>query len=115
MCEHRGDVTQQIVLQSFYCAFRIAHHRLDVAIRGRAESPSNVWCWGIIFDRTATDRELRWLPVSDEITWEYRRSQAGREITSDHVVDALAELFAIRGALNHICSDIGPEFTANEL
>jgi hypothetical protein len=40
--------------------------------------------------------------------------KADRGIRSDDVVDALAEMFAMRSAPKHIRSDNGPAFTANE-
>ena len=93
--------------------------RLGVSANGchrrRAESPNDVWCWDFIFDRTSSGSQLKWLSVIDEFTRECLTLKADRGITSDDVVDALAELFAIRGVPNHIRSDNGPEFTANEL
>jgi len=93
--------------------------RLGVSANGchrrRAESPNDVWCWDFIFDRTSSGSQLKWLSVIDEFTRECLTLKADRGITSDDVVDALAELFAIRGVPKHIRSDNGPEFTANEL
>lgn len=93
--------------------------RLGVSANGchrrRAESPNDVWCWDFIFDRTSSGSQLKWLSVIDEFTRECLTLKADRGITSDDVVDALAELFAMRGVPKHIRSDNGPEFTANEL
>ena len=93
--------------------------RLGVSANGchrrRAESPNDVWCWDFIFDRTSSGSQLKWLSVIDEFTRECLTLKADRGITSNDVVDALAELFAMRGVPNHIRSDNGPEFTANEL
>jgi putative transposase len=93
--------------------------RLGVSVNGcnqrRAESPNDVWCWDFIFDRTSSGSQLKWLSVIDEFTRECLTLKADRGITSDDIVDANAELFAIRGVPNHIRSDNGPEFTANEL
>jgi transposase InsO family protein len=83
--------------------------------RRRAEGPNDVWCWDFIFDRTSSGSQIKWLSMIDEFTRECLVLKADRGITSDDVVDALAELFAIRGVPNHIRSDNGPEFTANEL
>ena len=93
--------------------------RLGVSANGcdrrRAESPNDVWCWDFIFDRTSSGSQFKWLSVIDEFTRECLVLKADRGITSDDVVDALAELFAMRGVPKHIRSDNGPEFTANEL
>ena len=39
----------------------------------------------------------------------------GHSITSEDVIDTLAELFAIRGVPRHIRSDNGPEFIATAI
>ena len=83
--------------------------------RRRAESPNDVWCWVFIFDRTSSGSQLKWLSVIDEFTRECLTLKADRGITSDDVADALAELIAMRGVPEHIRSDNGPEFIANEL
>ena len=75
--------------------------RLGVSANGchrrRAESPNDVWCWDFIFDRTSSGSQLKWLSVIDEFTRECLTLKADRGITSNDVVDALAELFAMRG------------------
>ena len=79
----------------------------------RAEHPNDVWCWDFIFDRTTNGSMLKWLSIIDEYTRECLTLKVDRSITSEDVIDTLAELFAIRGAPCCIRSDNGPEFVAN--
>ena len=81
-------------------------------IRRRSEGMNDVWCWDFIFDRTSNGTALKWLSIVDEYTRESLCLKVGRGVTSEDVLDTLAELFAIRGVPNHIRSDNGPEFTA---
>ena len=74
-----------------------------------------MWCWDFVFDRTASGSPLKWLSIIDEYTRECLALRVDRGVTSEDVIDTLAELFAIRGAPNHIRSDSGPEFIADAL
>ncbi len=51
----------------------------------------------------------------DEYTRECLALKVDRNITSEDVIDTLAELFAMRGVPKCLRSDNGPEMTANEL
>ena len=55
---------------------------------------------------------LKWLSIVDEHTRECLALKVARSITSEDVIDTLAELFAMRGVPKHIRSDNGPEFIA---
>ena len=55
---------------------------------------------------------MKWLSIVDEYTRECLALEADRSITSEDVIDTLAELFAMRGVPNHIHSDNGPEFVS---
>ena len=68
-----------------------------------------------MFDRTASGSQLKWLSVVDEYTRECLALKVDRGITSQDVIDTLAELFAMRGVPRHIRSDNGPEFIAQAL
>lgn len=81
----------------------------------RAEHPHHVWCWDFIFDRTASGSLLKWLGIVDEYTRECLALKVDRNITSEDVIDTLAELFAMRGVPARIRSDNGPELTAEAL
>ncbi|TWT85902.1 IS2 transposase TnpB [Posidoniimonas polymericola] len=59
--------------------------------------------------------QLKWLSIVDEHTRECLTLKCDRSITSEDVIDTLAELFAMRGVPAHIRSDNGPEFTANAI
>ena len=65
-----------------------------------------------MFDRTVSGSPLKWLSIVDEHTRECLALKVDRSITSEDVIDTLAELFAIRGVPRAIRSDNGPEFVA---
>lgn len=83
--------------------------------RRRAEQPDHVWCWDFVFDRTESGTALKWLSIVDELTRECLALKVARSITSEDVIDTLAELFALRGVPQHIRSDNGPEFIARAI
>ena len=84
-------------------------------VRRRAEHKDHVWCWDFVFDRTTSGSQLKWLSIVDEYTRESLALKVDRSITSEDVIDTLAELFAMRGVPKCIRSDNGPELTAHEL
>lgn len=81
----------------------------------RAEHADHVWCWDFAFDRTENGTTLKWLSIIDEFTRECLALKVARSITSEDVLDTLAELFAMRGVPGAIRSDNGPEFIAQAL
>jgi putative transposase len=81
----------------------------------RAEHKDHVWTWDFIFDRTTSGSALKWLSIVDEFTRECLTLKVARGITSEDVIDALAELFAMRGVPQHVRSDNGPEFIAHAI
>ena len=83
--------------------------------RRRAEQPNDVWCWDFVFDRTENGSPLKWLSIVDEYTRECLTLKVDRSITSEDVIDTLAELFAMRGVPRCIRSDNGPEFVAKAI
>ena len=83
--------------------------------RRRAEGKDHVWCWDFVFDRTTSGSTLKWLSIVDEYTQECLALKVDRSITSEDVIDTLAELFAMRGVPRHIRSDNGPEFIARAI
>jgi putative transposase len=83
--------------------------------RRRAEHMNHVWTWDFVFDRTTSGSPLKWLSIVDEYTRECLALKVARGITSEEVIDTLAELFAIRGVPQHIRSDNGPEFIAQAI
>ena len=83
--------------------------------RRRAEHKDHVWTWDFIFDRTAKGTLLKWLSIVDEYTRECLALKVDRSITSEDVIDTLAELFAMRSVPRHLRSDNGPEFIAQAI
>ena len=62
--------------------------------------------------RTSDGRPLRILTILDEYTRECLSIVVERRIGSQDVLDELSNLFLLRGMLEYIRSDNGPEFTA---
>lgn len=83
--------------------------------RLRAERMNHVWCWDFIFDRTTSGQSLKWLSIVDEYTRRCITLDVSRNMTSEDVIDRLAELFTIYGVPEHIRSDNGPEFIAKAI
>ncbi len=83
--------------------------------RRRAEHQDHVWCWDFVFDHTTSGSTLKWLSIVDEYTRECLALKVDRSITSEDVIDTLAELFAMRRVPKHIRSDNGPEFIARAI
>ena len=81
----------------------------------RAEAPNHVWCWDFVFDRTTSGSPLKWFSLIDEYTRECLALKVDRSITSEDVLDTLAEQFAMRGVPKAIRSDNGPEFIAEKV
>jgi putative transposase len=83
--------------------------------RRRAEHKDHVWCWDFVFDHTTGGSTLKWLSIVDEYTRECLALKVDRSITSEDVIDTLAELFAMRGVPHHIRSDNGSEFISRAI
>jgi transposase InsO family protein len=81
-------------------------------IRLRAERPNHVWSYDFVEDRTHDGRKYRMLNVIDEFTHESLAIRIERWLRSTDVIDALCDLFILRGIPGHIRSDNGPEFIA---
>jgi putative transposase len=81
----------------------------------RAERKDQVWCWDFAFDRTRSGTTLKWLSIVDERTRECLALKVSRSITSEDVIDTLAELFAMRGVPECVRSDNGPEFVSQAI
>lgn len=95
---------------------RIRRRRLgsseNSVVRHRAEHVDHVWTYDFVSDQTTDGRRLKILTVEDEYTRECLALEVGRTFTGRDVVNALRELFLIRGTPGHIRSDNGPEFIA---
>ncbi len=81
-------------------------------IRLRPQRRDHVWSYDFVHDRTHNGRPLKILTVIDEYTRECLSLRVERRMTSEQVLETLAELFVYRGVPDNIRSDNGPEFTA---
>ncbi len=59
-----------------------------------------------------TERAFRMLCVIDEFTREAIAIRVARKLKATDVIEALCDLFVVRGVPAHIRSDNGPEFVA---
>jgi putative transposase len=71
---------------------------------------NQVWCWDFIFDRTADGQSLKWFSTVNEHTRRCITLDVSRNMTSEDVINRLAELFTIYAVPEHIRSDNGTEF-----
>lgn len=81
-------------------------------IRLRAERPYHVWSDDFVEDCTHDGRKYRMLNVIEEFTHESLAIRIERRLRSTDVIDALYDLFILRGVPGHIRSDNAPEFIA---
>ena len=84
-------------------------------IRLRAERPNHVWSYDFVADRTHDGKAYRMLCIIDEFTREALAIRVARRLNSTDVIEALCDLFIVRGVPAHIRSDNGPEFIAAAL
>ena len=81
-------------------------------IRLRPAFKDHVWAYDFVHTRTHDGRALRMLVLVDEYSRECLSIDVARQLTSEHVLERLAWLFATRGVPQFIRSDNGSEFTA---
>ena len=84
-------------------------------VRLKPERPNHVWSYDFVQDRTADGRVYRTLNIIDEYTREALMIRVDRKLNSTDVLDALADLFILRGPPAYIRSDNGPEFIAQKV
>jgi transposase InsO family protein len=84
-------------------------------VRLRPVHPNHVWSYDFVADRTHDGKAFRMLCIIDEFTREALAIRVARKIRSADVIEALADLFILRGVPAHIRSDNGPEFVAHAL
>jgi putative transposase len=84
-------------------------------IRLRPERADHVWSYDFVADRTHDGKAFRMLCIIDEFTRESLAIRVARKLKATDVIEALADLFVLRGVPAHIRSDNGPEFVAQAL
>ena len=81
-------------------------------IRLRPESRDHVWSYDFVHHRTDDGKVFRTLNILDEHSRECLAIRVKRKLNSTDVIDALTDLFILRGVPAYIRSDNGPEFAA---
>ena len=84
-------------------------------VRLRPERANHVWSYDLVSALTHDGRSLRLLTRIDEYTRECLAIRVARRLGSQEVIDTLAEVMLVRGILEYLRSDNGPEFVAGEL
>jgi len=81
-------------------------------IRLRPEHRNHVWSYDLVHCRTDDGKAFRTLNILDEHSRECLTIKVKRKLNSTDVIDALTDLFILRGPPAFIRSDNGPEFVA---
>jgi putative transposase len=84
-------------------------------IRLRPERANHVWSHDFVKAMTHDGRALRILVLIDEYTRECLALRVARRLGSLQVIETLADVMLVRGIPEHVRSDNGPEFIAEEL
>ncbi|MEM9592083.1 MAG: IS3 family transposase [Pseudomonadota bacterium] len=81
-------------------------------VRLRPEHRDHVWSYDFVHCRTDDGKAFRTLNIIDEYSRECLAIRVERKLNSGNVIDALSDLFILRGVPSFIRSDNGPEFVA---
>ena len=84
-------------------------------VRLRPTHRNHVWSYDFVSVRTHDGRMARTLNLIDEHTREALVVRVERRWSSAKVIEALADVMAIKGIPEHLRSDNGPEFVAHDL
>jgi putative transposase len=84
-------------------------------VRLRPERANHVWSYDFVKAMTHDGRALRILVVIDEYTRECLALRVARHLGSLPGIETLADVMLVHGIPEHIRSDNGPEFIAEEL
>jgi putative transposase len=79
-------------------------------VRLRPEHRDHVWSYDFVHCRTDDGRAFRILNILDEFSRECLAIKVKRMLKANDVIDALSDLFILRGVPAFIRSDNGPEF-----
>ena len=88
---------------------------VNACSKRKSDHMNDVWTWDFVFDRTTSGTTLKWLSLIDEHTRECVALTVDRGLTSEDVINTLAELFKTRGVPKCIRSDNGPEFISKAI
>ena len=81
-------------------------------VRLRPQYRNHVWSYDFVHYRTDDGKVFRTLNILDEFSRECLAIKVDRKLNSTNVIDALTDLFILRGSPAFIRSDNGPEFIA---
>ncbi|WP_188479901.1 IS3 family transposase [Primorskyibacter flagellatus] len=81
-------------------------------VRLRPEYRNHVWSYDFVHCRTDDGKVFRTLNILDEHSRECLAIRVERKLNANSVIDALSDLFILRGVPTYIRSDNGPEFVA---
>ena len=81
-------------------------------VRLRLEYRNHVWSYDFVHCRTDDGKAFRTLNILDEHSRECLAIKVARKLNGNCVIDALSDLFILRGVPSFIRSDNGPEFVA---
>ena len=81
-------------------------------VRLKPQHRDHVWAYDFVHCRTHDGRAFRTLNIVDEYSRECLAIKVKRKLNSTNVIDALTDLFILRGVPAFIRSDNGPEFVA---
>ena len=84
-------------------------------VRLRPEYSNHVWSYDFVHCRTDDGKAFRTLNILDEFSRECLAIRVQRKLDSLEVINALSDLFILRGVPAYIRSDNGPEFIAHDL
>ena len=81
-------------------------------VRLRPEYRNHVWSYDFVHCRTDDGKAFRTLNILDEHSRGCLAIKVERKLNGNSVIDALSDLFILRGVPSFIRSDNGPEFVA---
>jgi putative transposase len=81
-------------------------------VRLQPEHRDHVWSYDFVHCRTDDGKAFRTLNIVDEYSRKCLAIRVDRKLNSGNVIDALSDLFILRGIPSFIRSDNGPEFVA---
>ena len=84
-------------------------------VRLRPEHKNHVWSYDFVSTKTYDGRSARLLNLIDESTKECLLNRPERRWSSAKVIEVLADVMVMKGIPEHIRSDNGPEFIAEDL